>query len=93
LCSFAPPRSADEQHLVFARAGVQPKHGQLRERGLEVGTLVADFEHQHRVFGMRRGFAAAGWRMKSMPSVPPASASAGSARYSAGNCAMLWALT
>ena len=32
-------------------------------------------------------------RMKSMPSSPPANASPGSARYSAGSCAMLAVLT
>ena len=75
----------DQDDLVSPALVSSQAHFEVAEGVLEVGALVADLQHQHR---RRRSGGPARRatmrRTRSMPSVPPASASAGSARYSAG---------
>ena len=52
--------------------GLQPDHFELWEGCFKVCALVADFEHEHAVLLKAAGASCSSWRMKSMPSAPPA---------------------
>ena len=85
--SVAP--RAEQQHLVVAGAGAQPQRLQRGKGGFEVRAARGRSPAPARLAAAGAPAASASSvRTKSMPSAPPASASAGSARYSAGSAAI-----